>query len=94
MEESSHFICVSIEKAVQYSGNAYPDKDTGLDIYKDFLCFAIFFVILAQSGWSIHSLLKWFLKIWEHLKLESIRQHCMVMPDCMYDGKAAAAAAF
>ena len=32
------------------------------------------------------------LKIGNHLKLESIRQHCMVMPDCMYDGKAAAAA--
>ena len=33
----------------------------------------------------------YFLKIGDHLKLESIRQHCMVMPDCMYDGRAAAA---
>ena len=31
------------------------------------------------------------LKIGDHLKLESIGQHCMVMPDCMYDGRAAAA---
>ena len=33
----------------------------------------------------------YFLKIGNNLKLESIGQHCMVMPDCMYDGRAAAA---